>query len=117
MSRPRGTNTVKETVYFSTDAFAAIKKFRARYPMRSVSDITSAAVLYLAKQAIDFQLDGALEPMTVDVKSLETRLETRLEARLETRMHEIAAEEAAVYHTKEGTDKKKPPNKKETRAS
>lgn len=109
MSRPRGTNTVKETVYFSTDAFAAIKKFRARYPMRSVSDITSAAVLYLAKQAIDFQLDGALEPMKVDVKSLE--------ARLETRMHEIAAEEAAVYLTKEGTDKKKPPNKKETRAS
>lgn len=103
MSRPKGTNTVKETVYFSTEAFAVIKKFRSRYATRSISDITNAAVLYLAKQAGDFELNADCEPMNVQP--------------FEQRMHEIAAEEAAVYHTREGTDKKKPPNKKEAKAS
>lgn len=94
---------MKETVYFSTEAFDVLKKFRARYTMRSVSDLTNAAVLYLAKQAADFQLDANCEPLNVKL--------------MERRLHEIAAEEVAAYHTREGTDKKKPPNKKEAKVS
>ncbi|MGD9850151.1 MAG: hypothetical protein AB7T38_02675 [Nitrospirales bacterium] len=95
MGRPKGTNVVKETVYFSREAYSALQNFQEKYPKRSVSDITNAAVLYLKKQAGGLGLDANCEPFN--------------QKTIKAIIHEIAAEERPFYGNKDGPTKEKRP--------
>jgi hypothetical protein len=55
--------TKKITIQFSAEAVEALEKFQAQYPIRSTSEFTNAAVLYLAKQAWVTGLNADLEPI------------------------------------------------------
>lgn len=83
--------TKKITIKFSTEALAVLNNFQARYPNRSITEFTNAAVLYLAKQSRVGGLNANCQPL----------IDTVL---LEDLMREIVAEEVAAIYAEEDKD-------------
>lgn len=87
--------TKKITVRLSAEAVAALEKFQAEYPTRSISEFTNGAVLYLAKQAWICGLDADCEPLGCP-------------APLRDRMRAIVAEQVDALCAERGMEKNRP---------
>lgn len=55
-------NKIRETIYFSDDAYAVLKKLHGHYPARILSDFINGAVLFLDKEAV-LGLDANCQPV------------------------------------------------------